>query len=450
MRVTSLFMLLVGVSSILSACATDKSAMTAGSPYPKPVPTAPTSNMLTTVVVVDDELGFCRPFVPDTEGDDEYYIDIGATYRNPGKIEGFETYPTSYDQQSRTLLERVLVGKQTLATLSGTVSYNNARVSTFQLFSSQHNSDTDKGESFADKQDAWDTGVVVRVSDNDPFRVDLDANFADTIEHMDLITNGIEIAKAAVSTFVPGAHFLSELDKPALEKQSKIYDAALGRTMGKAADSTMTINVLPFDIRKNTCGAVRFTMPGAPSFVGQNLNPKIVVGDWVFGIRRRMQSLFLDPKVKITEVKWTNLSDKVSPLHVLDEIVGGQPAQSLGKFLLANQLVTSDLTDWSKAIATTKTDKTTTDVKNAAAASFCKDATAALHGIGLTALDAKFGLWAVLEKGSLPGKPSLEDIASLKVACKADLLPIDLSSEIPPPASPPPAKPANPAGKTKS
>jgi len=434
---------------VLSACATDKPWTTPPLPIAKNednLVTTAVTGMVTTVIANDKNA--CRLFKGGvtSSSSDEFYLDLAAVYVRPTNIpDGFYSYPTDYDSQTRTLLERVFVSKQSLATLTATVSFGGAKVSTIPLFSSQHNSDTDKGEAFSESQQIWNSGVVVRVDRSKTLKIEFTPNYATTIEHMSVITSGLEIAKVGISTFVPGAHFLSDLDKPSLEKQSKLYDAALGRSVGKTMADTPSLEIRPSDIPNESCGAIRFTIPGTPSLIGQNLDPKIIVGDWYFGVLDSSHSLFISEDV----IKAANLGtskDKglelpkynpyVSPQHVLDEPVGGEPPKSLGKFVLADSAVTGALSDWKTAISA----KTDTD-KAVAADAFCKGVISALHGIGLTPIDAKLGLWAILQGTTLPGKPQATDVKQLATACAADLMPIIVPENVTKVAETPADKP---------
>jgi hypothetical protein len=423
--------ILASVSLLLSACASDKPTPPAGSYFQANLDTQDTlskMNYMTSAIVADDNV--CAGFGK-AQGEDDYYAVLGAKFHKP-KPSTDPTYlelPLSYDAASRGLIGRILMGKKTYSVLTANITVGNTTLQPVTLFTLQHNSDTDNGEAFVTMMKLWDVNTAVRLSGKEPLSIKIDEKYTGSVEKMAMLSAGLEVAKATISTLVPQAHFLSVLDKPSLAKQAKVWDKALGSAISESAEESAVMNFLPEDVQANVCGVVQLSIPGAPSSFGMTLDPKVAIGEWRFGVTKTMPSLFME-KIDVQNITKKGAKDedtilppanpKVSPARVLNEPVGGDPVQSLASYILADKTVQTALGNWTTSLSDAKKK----DSIPANQTAVCRTVVNALYDLGLTGFDARLGLWAMLEEMPIPGSPTEAAIKDLRGVCAPYMAPI--------------------------
>jgi len=353
----------------------------------------------------------------------DYYI-LAATSFTPAA----NSDPQSYDKANRGLLGRFFFGRNVNFTLQASLTIDGTTIP-LPLYAMSHNSNAQDGETFSADLSLVSHDLYVRVTDSTPINANFSAVYTETTES-NLISTGVQVAKTAVMAISPNAHMLTTLSKPSLQQQSKIWDAALNKLLAESIQEKTSVAILPGDLKSGAYGLITLSIPGPDG----KLDPSQAVGFWTIGaspknIRRSLFSS--DPAVE--QAAWEQSVAKpptgVSSSQILSEYVGISADQTVQNFIKTGP-VNDALNIWSSAAKDTdaaKDDKTkksaATDKETASADAVCRTAVESLYGLGLSTVDARLGLWAILDGMPLPGTPSTDHVKGLRTACKTYIAP---------------------------
>lgn len=408
-------MIVAGGALLLSACGTSAPITPLLDASSAPTETAPHAQnpYLGFAVMSSDACPCAKPDEASRKSSD-YYILAATAFTPAGNDDASK--PRSYDKADRTLLWRFLFGRNVNFTLQGALVIEGATIP-LPLYAMSHNSNAQDGETFSTDLSLLSHDLYVRVTDSTAINATFSAVYTETTQS-NVMSYGVQVAKTAVMAISPNAHMLTTLSKKSLQQQATIWDAALNKASAESIQEKISVAITPKDLKDGSYGQISLSIPAPDG----NLDPAVKIGYWTIGAStKNMRRSLFSPDRRIDSDGWETSTAAVpvgvNANQVLNEYVGVSDDQTVEKFLKSGP-VNDLLGTWSSA--TTGTDHSKLP---SAAEAVCRGAVDGLYNLGLSSVDARLGLWAMVEGMSLPGSPTPDQVKPLKTACNPYIAP---------------------------
>ena len=410
-------MMAAGAALLLSACS-ETATIPPTVTFNNPPTSAAQDKLLTSITKPYLSFAVYLPANDKPMPDGEYYIRLSASYLpappigaiDPGKA--YLTSPISYDQAKRTLFERIFADVNRGFTLTANLTVDGTKI-TVPLYAFSHDSGPE-GEKFSDDGDLMWKNTYIKVSNVSTVSAVFDAQFLNATTS-GAVGAALRVAKVAVGAVNPAAKVLTTLNQSQLQKEGQIWDAALGKALSSSVEEKVDLTVTPEQAPLGSYGILTVAVPGPDvALFASGLDPRVIIGQWRVEIQKARRSLFSDDPVldgadwyksALTESQYT------SPSRVLNEQLGN--GKTVEAFIKADKV-----NDTLTAAAIASGAEQSADME-----SYCNGVVDDLEAVGLTTVDARLGLWAVIEGMSLPGK-GLK--AKLETACATQAFPFQM------------------------